>query len=342
MARRVTIVGAGVMGLSIAHELAVGRGGKGDGGEIDDHEIDAHEIDVTVVAERDGVESVSGVAAAIWFPYHSGESPSLPYWLARARERFEALAVDEPRAGVDLREGTVVEREAGADRWWTVAVTQWREAAPEELPAGAVAGVRALVPVITTHYYLTWLRRRCADLGVKFVEGTVTSIDEVARETGADTVVVAAGIGSGPLLGDDSMFPVRGQIVRLANPGIDTGAHLTDWITDDDHPDGVTYVVPRRDDIVCGGVFEVESWDTEISPDTEAAILRRVTSLVPELAGLPIVSRAAGLRPARKTLRLEHVPGYAVPVIACYGHGGAGVTLSWGCAEAVAELVREV
>jgi D-amino-acid oxidase len=26
-------------------------------------------------------------------------------------------------------------------------------------------------------------------------------------------------------------------------------------------------------------------------------------------------------------------------VVSCYGHGGAGVTLSWGCAADVAELV---
>ncbi len=170
----------------------------------------------------------------LWFPYQSGESPSLADWLSRSRARFEVLAAEVPTAGVDLREGTVVERAAGADRWWTVAVTRWREAASEELPAGAVAGVRAVVPVITMQYYLAWLRQRCADLGVTFVEAPVTSVDEVARETGADTVVVAAGIGSGPLLGDDSMFPARGQVVRLANPRSSTGAQLTGWITDDD------------------------------------------------------------------------------------------------------------
>jgi D-amino-acid oxidase len=85
-------------------------------------------------------------------------------------------------------------------------------------------------------------------------------------------------------------------------------------------------------------VAEVGSAEMAPDPATERAILRRTAELVPALAGRPVLSRAVGLRPGRDAVRLEPVAGYAVPVLACYGHGGAGVTLSWGCAEAVAAL----
>jgi D-amino-acid oxidase len=167
---------------------------------------------------------------------------------------------------------------------------------------------------------------------VRLLARTVTSLDELAGT--ADLVVVAAGLRSGELLDDDTLFPIRGQVVRVANPGI------TEWLTDDDHPEGLTYVVARRADVVCGGVADVGSWSLELDPDLERAVLERTAALVPALAGQPVVSRGVGLRPGRPGVRLEWVPGHAVPVIACYGHGGAGVTLSWGCAEAVADLAR--
>ena len=309
--RRTTVVGAGVIGLSVAHELAL----LGD--------------EVTLLADRSAADSVSAVAAAVWFPYRAGASPSMATWLARSLARFTELAAD-PASGVDLRAGTVVERRPGADRSWTAAVTDAREALPAELPPGAPAGVRATVPVITGSQYLPWLAGRCAALGVRFLARTVTSVDELAGT--ADLVVVAAGLRSGELLDDDTLFPIRGQVVRVANPGI------TEWLTDDDHPEGLTYVVARRTDVVCGGLADVGSWSLELDPDLERAVLERTAALVPALAGQPVLSRGVGLRPGRPGVRVEPVAGHAVPVIACYGHGGAGVTLSWGCAEAVADL----
>ena len=308
--RRVTVVGSGVIGLSIAHEFATA----GD--------------EVTVVADADIAHSVSTVAAAVWFPYLGEVSPRVTTWLERSLARYREVALDDS-AGVDLREGTVVERITSPDRSWMPVVAGSREA--EVLPEGALSGVRATVPVITTGVYGEWLTARCRDLGVRFAVRNVASIDEFAGS--ADLVVVAAGLRSGALLGDDeSVLPVRGQVVRLENPG------LTEWWIDDDNPAGLTYVVPRRDDIVCGGVSEFGATSLEVDPRTELLILERATALVPQLAGLRVVSRGVGLRPSRPTVRLEVVPGHAVPVIACYGHGGSGVTMSWGCAEAVVAL----
>jgi D-amino-acid oxidase len=57
---------------------------------------------------------------------------------------------------------------------------------------------------------------------------------------------------------------------------------------------------------------------------------------VPELQDAPVLQHKVGLRPTRPTVRLERVGR----VVHCYGHGGAGVTLSWGCADEVVGLVE--
>jgi D-amino-acid oxidase len=68
-----------------------------------------------------------------------------------------------------------------------------------------------------------------------------------------------------------------------------------------------------------------------------ADIVRRATALVPEVAQARILRHRVGLRPARPEVRLERDGD----VIHCYGHGGAGVTLSWGCADEVLGLLEK-
>jgi D-amino-acid oxidase len=45
------------------------------------------------------------------------------------------------------------------------------------------------------------------------------------------------------------------------------------------------------------------------------------------------------VRPARSSVRLESERFEDGRVVHNYGHGGAGFTVSWGCAEEVARLV---
>jgi D-amino-acid oxidase len=121
---------------------------------------------------------------------------------------------------------------------------------------------------------------------------------------------------------------VRGQVVVVEQIGLEEW-----WLAEE----GPTYVVPRSTDIVLGGTEDVGEWDRRPSADVAADILRRATDLVPELDGARVLRHKVGLRPARPAVRLERVGG----VIHCYGHGGAGVTLSWGCADEVLALVGQ-
>ena len=308
-ASRVTVVGGGVVGLSCALELA--RAG--------------HTVEVRT-ADPVG-DTTSAVAAAVWFPYRAAPIDAVLRWAAASLEAFGGLA-DDPSSGVVLRPGTVVHRAAEPDLWWAPGVHGHRPATPDELPGGAVAGTRCTLPVVHMGRYLPWLLDQCLAAGVTVVRGRV---DRLAGLPG-DVVVVAAGLRSGGLLGDDTCMPVQGQVVRLADPG------LTGWVLDEDNPAGLTYIVPRGDDVVVGGTAVEGASGTEPDPAVEAAILERACVLVPALRGAPVLSRAVGLRPGRPTVRLDRTRVDGRPVISCYGHGGAGVTLSWGCAADVVAL----
>ena len=97
---------------------------------------------------------------------------------------------------------------------------------------------------------------------------------------------------------------------------------------------------PRSHDIVVGGTDDEGEWDRRPDPDVAKRILERAIELVPELGRARVPGHRVGLRPARPQ-RAAGGGGHRAGrrVVHCYGHGGAGVTLSWGCADEVAALV---
>jgi D-amino-acid oxidase len=118
----------------------------------------------------------------------------------------------------------------------------------------------------------------------------------------------------------------------VTNPG------LTVSVRDEHHPGGRAYVHPRTDDCILGGTLEEGEWDTADDEAAGAAILRRCRDLVPALDGVTVLEQIVGLRPGRPTVRLEEEDRATGRIIHNYGHGGSGITLSWGCAREVADL----
>ena len=128
------------------------------------------------------------------------------------------------------------------------------------------------------------------------------------------------------------MIPVRGQVVYInQDPGF--GRY-------DQQPETLTYTIPRRDVTVLGGTAQKGDWDTTIRERDTEDILSKCESFWPELNRENIVGSAVGLRPSRYKLRLEMEIVDKKKVIHNYGHGGAGVTLSWGCADEVVKLLK--
>eukprot|EP00127_Corallochytrium_limacisporum_P006411 Clim_evm1s227 gene=Clim_evmTU1s227 len=185
-----------------------------------------------------------------------------------------------------------------------------------------------------------------------------------AERQEADLVINCAGV-EGPSICRDSaeMVPMYGVVVKVKPiPGVDT------FVVVDDTPES-TYIFPRPKDIVLGGCAISGRWDT--TPDEEIAEsiihrcaqhsepLRRAVEARDEgrPGGLEIIQIAAGLRPTRKGgIRLEldsevqhseacknQSSKYSLTgVVHNYGHGGAGWTVSWGCAREAANLAESL
>jgi D-amino-acid oxidase len=307
MTERVAIVGAGVSGLTCGVVLAE-RG-----------------FHTAIFAKEIGQQTTSGAAAAIWFPYDAQPAEKVIPW---ALETYKALIdlTRDPRSGVsmiDLRQFS---------RTGEVQIPDWA------IPLGAAAidtGLRPVfksgfslpVPLTDTTIYLDYLAARLLRAGGT-INGQVCveKLEEVDREF--DLVINCAGIGARELVRDTDLEPHRGQVVIV--PQVED---LSSAIVCDDAP--LMYAIPRTNDCVFGGTNDLSS-DLAADPAATNRIIAECSRVL-NIERPNVLAARVGLRPFRKSgIRLEREKlRDGRIVIHNYGHGGAGFTLSWGCAREV-------
>ena len=307
----VVVLGAGVSGLSSGLEL-LQRG-----------------YQVEIWARDPPAATTSAVAGAIWFPFHAAPADRVGVWAWETYDRLAELSIDS-ESGVVMREGVLCDPELSDGSTWRPAVGTVRSTGPGDLPPGRRGEIFA-APIAEMPIYLEYLFSRFVALGGLIRLRSLTSVREAFEVT--DRVVNCTGLGSRKLFGDTEVYPVRGQLVRLS------GVELERWYLDERGADGVSYIIPRSQDIVLGGTVELGIQDLTPDPAETEKILARCVRLAPALSGGHVVASSVGLRPGRPAIRLEvEEIDERHAVIHNYGHGGSGLTLSWGCAREVGDL----
>ncbi|KAJ8129693.1 hypothetical protein O1611_g3936 [Lasiodiplodia mahajangana] len=222
---------------------------------------------------------------------------------------------------------------------------------------GAVDAYELMAPIIDTDKAMHWLTSLIEKKGAVYVTETIEDDlvnveDSLRARFEADVIVNCAGLQSATLAGDESVYPIRGGLIRVINDGTafpKVNAALTITADAAHTSNEIVFLVPRNDNILLiGGITEPHKWNLDLTLETP--IIRRMRerceSFLPGLkdarldADYPL---AQGLRPFRgSNVRVEReLRRTGSRIVHSYGHGGAGWSLSFGCAQDTVSLVEQ-
>ena len=232
---------------------------------------------------------------------------------------------------------------------------------------GVVDAYELLAPVIDTDRSMELLMALTESKGAKFRTETINH-DLFAQEEAlldrfsASVLVNCTGLSALSLANDKTCYPLRGALIRVFNDGRDfPKVHSSLAIAADTAQDNEVFIVPRNDNILLiGGLVQPHLWNLDLtlgSPEIQR-MRARAEAFLPGLKQArvdPAYPLAQGLRPTReRNVRVERelrertvvLQGEQVQrpsrIIHSYGHGGAGWSVSFGCAADVARLVDDV
>lgn len=352
---RFLIIGGGVIGLSLAWELARRM-----------HHVELIESDPEIhpLASWAGAGILPPAAGcAVVDPYEQLKQLSFglhPEWADQLKTDTGIDTGFRRCGGIYLASSLAEQATLLANEyWWRQHEIAFQRLSPGELsaqePRLAGPGIQRirqawLLPgeyQLRNPRHLKALRTACQQLGVSFRTATVRQIevDTTQRATvcidqgdnlDADRICICAGAWSRMLLEQlqipNGIMPVRGQMVlyQSEKPLV---SHVIN--------DGNRYLVPRDDGyLLAGSVEEEVGFCCETTEEALHVIQQWALSVLPELQDLPVVKSWAGLRPGSfdSFPYLGTVPGTKNLFVAA-GHFRSGLYLSCGTAVVMANLM---
>jgi len=310
MQAKLAVIGAGVSGLTCGVLLAEAG------------------YEVEILAEATGSRITSGAAAAVWFPYDAEPPEKVIEWALTSFDVLQRLS-EHPESGVSMIEIRQLARQTEIEiPSWAISLGA-KPLPTQSLPQGFVSGYRLKVPLTDTSRYLDNLVSRFQKANGRIrTQVHLKRLEEVPDKF--PLIINCTGIGAKILRPDPNIEPHRGQVVLV--PKMDLPCALVC----DDSP--LMYVIPRANDCVLGGTNDLSAnWEPD--PAQSARIVAECARTL-GIKSPPILGQRVGLRPYRRSgvcLQEEQLRD-GRRLIHNYGHGGAGFTLSWGCAQAVRAL----
>jgi D-amino-acid oxidase len=308
---KIAVIGAGVIGLTSAIRLL------------------EQGYQVTIFA-RDILDNItSRAASALFVPIKAEPEKLILQWAKRTREVYQSLP---PASGVTLIDIVDFRQDGEQIPLWARIQEDYHALPQVELPPPYTKSFAAKIHSIDTSLYIDYLIEQFKALGGKLIQQELMTLTDV--DTAFSVVINCSGVWSQQLVPDKESFPIRGQFILTDKVGLHHATHAS---VDENN---FILIAERENDCYIAGNTMDDVWDTKPDPKTSADMLERAQKLEPNLKNAVIRHAGIGLRPGRKSIRLER--GTLADdriVIHNYGHGGAGFTTAWGCADEVITLL---
>ncbi|XP_019765878.1 D-amino-acid oxidase isoform X2 [Dendroctonus ponderosae] len=332
---KIAVIGCGAVGLTSALELQNKFGSC---------------MRVTIFADKFSPNTTSDIAAGLWEPYLLADNSEFDVFRWSSRTYRFILKLwqegEAKAAGICLQ--PVVNLSALKNYScpkWVAATIGYNELSDgclqsfSELYGQSFTGGFMFISFTwEAAVFLPYLQQKFLKIGGIIKERHIGSLNELEE---FDAILNCTGLEARRLSNDETVVPIRGQIIRAEAPWL----YFT-YVIQSELEDQTCYVIPNAKSAVFGGTQQ-KSFRTTVSSSDSQRILRNVHKLLPQIAQARILQEIVGLRPSRPKVRLEAeffklATGKIVPVVHNYGHGGAGITLSIGCAQDAALLIGKV